>query len=206
MNKSKAAWLCLTGVLLAGMMGMLVLHRQALNRVQQENQILRQQLADQIAGADQLATEVKRLSTLVAANQAEANVIAPQQPSRELLRLRGEVSRLHTLEKDTEAVAQDQMRAAQEKLTKAQTDLALTTKLYEQGLISASDFDEAKFGVEVLQAEAKGNMAEAVRVRLRQAEHQLSRAEDLRSKNLISQTEYDEAARKVASLRAGTGQ
>jgi multidrug resistance efflux pump len=205
MNKSKAAWLCLTGVLLAGMTGMLALHRQALNRVQQENQLLRQQLAAQMARADQLVTETQRLSPLVGANQAEANVISPQGPSRDLLRLRGEVSRLHTLEKDTEAAAQDQMRAAQEKLTNAQADLALTTKLYEQGLVSASEFKEAKFSVEALKAEAKGDMAEAARVRLRQAEAQLSRAEELRSKNLISQTEYDEAVRKVASLRTATG-
>src|SRR5215471_1603265 len=115
MNKSKTAWLCLTGVLLAGMTGMLALHRQAFNRVQLENQLLRHQLAEQIARADQLAAETQRLSTLVWANQAEANAIPPQEPSRELLRLRSEVSRLHTLEKDSEAAAQDQMRAAQEK-------------------------------------------------------------------------------------------
>ena len=82
----------------------------------------------------------------------------------------------------------------------------LATKLHDEGLISDSDFSAAKFAVEVLQAEAKGDTAEAPRARLRQAELDLSRADDLRSKNLISHTEYDKAVRKVATLRAATGQ
>jgi hypothetical protein len=204
-NKSKAAWLCLTGVLLAGMMGVLVLHRQALNRVQQENQLLRQQLADQTARADHLAAETQRLSTLLE-TPADATATSPQDPSREVLRLRGEVSRLHTLEKDTEAAAQDQMRVAQEKLTNALVELTRMTKLRDEAVVSASELSKARFAVEVLQAEAKGDIAGAARVRLQEAEEELSRAQELRSKNLISQTEYDQAVRKVATLRAGTGQ
>ena len=51
-DKLKVVRFGLTGVVLAGMICALVLQRQALNRVQQENKILRQQLADQTSASN----------------------------------------------------------------------------------------------------------------------------------------------------------
>jgi hypothetical protein len=206
-TKLKLARLGLTGVLLAGMAVALALQQQSLNRLRHDNLLLRQQLEDLLPRAEQLAAENQRLSTLTLtpSNQPDAGPASPPQPSSELLRLRGEVTRLHSLEKDTEQSLRAQMQAAQEKLTNAQVELARVTRLRVQGAVSAAELSEARFAVELLQAEAKGDTAEAARVRLRQAEEELARAEQLRSNSLISQNEYDEAVRKVAALRAGTG-
>ena len=53
-----------------------------------------------VAHADQLVVEKARLSTLLAASQTNAGVSLPQEPSRELLRLRGEVGRLRLEERE----------------------------------------------------------------------------------------------------------
>jgi hypothetical protein len=187
------------------MTGALVLQRQSLNRVQQENQSLRQQFDDLMARAEQLAAEKQQLSIFIGANQANAGALSPQEASKDVLRLRGEVARLRVLEKAAEQSLRLKMQAAQEQLTNAEVELARLTKLHSEGAMSATDLSRAKFTVEALQAEAKGDMAEVARIRLRQAEEELSRAAELRSSNsLISQTEYDEAVHRVELLRAGT--
>jgi len=77
------------------------------------------------------------------------------------------------------------------------------TKLYDAKVVSTSEFSEAKYKLEALKAEAKGDSTEVARIRLRQAEEELARATELHKLSLISQTEFDQAAKKVESLRTG---
>lgn len=67
----------------------LALQHQTQMKLREENQSLRQQNEQQLAG---LAAENARLSNLLAAT--ESRQVAPQEPSNELLKLRGEVARL----------------------------------------------------------------------------------------------------------------
>ena len=75
----------LTATVIAGLAIVVVVQHQAQARLRAENQSLRQQAA-QLA---QLAAESRRLSNLVV--QARQSTPQPAEPSRELLRLRGEV-------------------------------------------------------------------------------------------------------------------
>jgi hypothetical protein len=199
----KIAGLCVTGFLLVGMICELAFQRQSLSRVLGENESLRQQLDDLTARAEQLGIEKQQLAKLAATNEADNSASRAKESSRELLRLRGEVARLRPLEKDAEQSLRGQMQAAQANLTNAEIELARLTRLRSEGAVSGNELSKAEFAVELLKAEAKGDMVEAARIRLRQAE--FSRATELRSQSLISQTEYEEAVRKVEVLRAGTG-
>jgi multidrug resistance efflux pump len=93
------------------------------------------------------------------------------------------------------------MQAAQAKVPDAEAELERMTKLFDAKVVSTSEFTQAKYKLEVLRAEAKGDSTEAARVRLRQAEEELSRATELHKLSLISQSEFDQAAKKVESLR-----
>jgi hypothetical protein len=203
-TRSKLAGVCLTGFLFVAMAGMIVIQHQALDRVRQENRLLQEQVDGLSAQSEQLTAEKERLSKLTAAPQAKAGVPAAQEPSREMLRLRGEVGRLRLQERDAEQSLRDEMQAAQAKLANAEAELARLTKLHSEKLVSEIELSQAKFALESLKAEAKGDKTEAAQIRLRQAEEELARAAELRTQSLISQTEYDDAARKVESLRAGT--
>src|SRR2546427_4118496 len=99
---SKLASRFAAGFLLVGIALILVLQEQTLNRVRQENGSLRQQVDQLVARADQLASEKSRLSTLVEASQTNTSVTLAQEPSRELLRLRGEVGRLSVQQREIE--------------------------------------------------------------------------------------------------------
>jgi hypothetical protein len=75
--------------------------------------------------------------------------------------------------------------------------------LHSENLVSVAELDHARFALELLKAQAKGDTAGVARIRVEQAESELSRAAELRSQSLLSQTEYDEALRKVESVRGG---
>jgi len=195
------AGLCVAVFLLASFG--IAFHRRALDRVQQENTLLRQQIDELMAHSEQLAAEKARLSIALAAGRTTTDTPVPQAPSREALRLRGEVGRLRLQDRESEQARCEQMQAAQAKLTNAEVELARLTMAHSEKLVSSAELTNAWFTVELLRAEARGDTAGAAQVRLQQAEEELARATELRSQSLISQTEYDQAVRKVESLRAG---
>jgi hypothetical protein len=97
MNTKRANLAILGGMLLAGLATILVIQRQTLGRLAQDNAALRPQ-AEQ---ARQVAAENERLSNLVASAQAAtADATAARS---ELLRLRGEVGLLRRQVKEREA-------------------------------------------------------------------------------------------------------
>jgi hypothetical protein len=200
---SKPAGIYLAGLLIA-MAVIIVIQHQVLSRVRQENRSLQEQVNGLSAQLEQLTAEKERLSKSAAAQQANASALLPQEPSGEMLRLRGEVGRLRRLERDTDQSLHDQMQAAQGKVANAEAELARLTKLRAENLVSIAEIDQASFDLELLKAQAKGDAAGVSRIRLQQAEKELARAAELRNESLISQTEYDEAIRKVASVKAGT--
>lgn len=95
-----------------------------------------------------------------------------------------------------------QIQAAQVELPYAEAELARLTKLHSSNAITDQDFSEAKYKVEELNAESKGDNAGALRIRLRQAEENLARARDLLGRSLISQEDYEQAKLKVELLQA----
>ncbi len=202
---SKLVALGLTALLLAGIPVMLVMQHQALDRVRQQNRLLQQQVDGLIAQADQLTEERDRLSSLIVAHEAKTSAPVAREQLSELLRLRGDVGRLLLQEREIEQSRRDQMQAAQAKQPNAESELARLTKLHSMNLVSAAELDQARFGLELLKAQANGDVVEIGRIRLQQAEAELARAAELRKQSLISQTEYDEALRKVDSVRAGAG-
>jgi serine/threonine protein kinase len=95
-----------------------------------------------------------------------------------------------------------QIQAAQVELPYAEAELARLTKLHSSNVISDQVFSEAKYKVEELKAESKGDEAEVLRIQLRQAEENRARAKDLFGRSLIGQEEYEQAKLKVELLRA----
>lgn len=158
--------------------------------------MLRQQLVDAAARAEELVAENARLS-------ASATAAIPEPPSRELLRLRGEAGRLRVAEREAQQVRLTEMQAAQAKLTNAEVELARMMKLYSEKVVTVADLNRARHNVEVLKAEAKGDAAEVARVRLREAEEELALATELRKRGVMSHAEYEEAVRKLELLRGG---
>jgi multidrug resistance efflux pump len=151
-----------------------------------------------------LDAEKEQLSKPVAAQNAKAATPQAQEQTGELLRLRGEVGRLHLQDREQEQVRRDELEIARAKIPDAEAELARLTKLYSDKLISTQELSHATVVVELLKADANGDKAEAARFRLRQAEEELARSAQLRSQSAISQGEYLEAVRKAESLRAGT--
>src|SRR5688500_11647841 len=96
------AAIVVTVFLLVGMAVMLVIQQQALSRARNDNGSLGRQVDDLVAQAAQLAAEKTRLSMLLAASRTNAGVRIPQEPSGELLRLRGEVGRLRVQDREVE--------------------------------------------------------------------------------------------------------
>src|SRR5262249_47280086 len=138
---------------------------------------------------------------LLAPREPQSNTPAGQEQFSELLRLRGEVGRLRSQEREAEQARQREMLAAKAKVPEAEAQLARLKKLYSQKVVSEQEFNQFQLEVALLKAAANGDQAEAARIRLQQAEAELARAARLRSQSLISQTEYDEALRKAESLR-----
>jgi multidrug resistance efflux pump len=199
---SRALWL-LGGFVFVAASFVAMFH--ALFNERMENESLRGQVFELTARVDKLVQENRIL--MIATEKAKGGSERPRTPTiaptSEVLRLRGEVSRLQSLEREATQAQVAKMQAAQAKVPDAEAELERMTKLFDAKVVSTSEFIEAKYKLEALKAEAKGDSAEAARLRLRQAEEELSRATELHKLSLISQTEFDQAAKKVESLRTG---
>jgi multidrug resistance efflux pump len=196
---SKLATVCLA----AGLIGTVVMQHSAINRFRQENRSLQQQVEQLTAQSEQFAAEKEQLSRLIAVHPTVAAQSPGQQPSSEVLRLRGEVGRMRLEVKESEDSRRAEMQAAQSKIADAETNLERVTKLRAVGVISEPELSHAQFAVQLLKAEANGDKPLAAKIRLQEAEQDLARATQLRNVGVISQSEYDDAARKVESLRTG---
>lgn len=119
---SRLAFVCLGGYLLVGIAFALVLQRQALNHVRQENRLLLQRVEELVAQTGQLTAETERLSKLTEAQHPKDGLL-PQEQFAELLRLRGEVGRLHLQDREAEQSRRDRMQGAQAKLPDAELNL-----------------------------------------------------------------------------------
>jgi hypothetical protein len=199
---SRIFGLGLAGLLVGLLMLALVLQHQSLRSVRQENQLLQQQVDQLTAQAEQAATEKQRLADRVASPRLTPSAQLPQEQRDELLRLRGEVARLRSLKKEDEQSRRDQMQAAQAKLTKAEAELAALTKLQAQNIASTGQLNRASLAVELLKAEANGEVTAAAQVRLRQAEAELEAISELYRKQIASEGEYSKAKYTVDLRRA----
>jgi chromosome segregation protein len=200
---SKRVRQCLVGTVLLGLLGLVLMQHEDLNRLRQENRVLQEQAAELNAQLEQQAAEQERLAQQIAAQKTDSSTSSAPAQSSELLRLRGEVGRLRLEQTDAGRSRQAEMEA-RDRLPDAEAELARVTKLRAAQLVSVQEFSQAQFAVELLKAQAKGDKAEEARLRLRQAEEELARAAELRKQSAISRIDYDEAARKVESLRAAT--
>ena len=180
----------------------LVLQHQSLRRASQENQLLRQQVDQLAAEAEQAATEKQRMADLVASPRSTPSAQLPQEQHDELLRLRGEVARLRSLGKEDEQARRDKMEAAQVKLPRAEAELAQLKRLHAQGIASAGQINQDSLAVELLKAEAKGDVTAAAQVRLRQAEAELEAISEVYRMGVASQGEYNKAKYAVDLRRA----
>jgi len=189
---------------LVGLAGTVLMQHETINRIQEENHSLQEEVQRLTAQADQFAVEKEELSKLVSVQPANAPPSSGQEPSGEVLRLRGEVGRMRIEVRETEDSRPAEMQMAQSKVAEAETNLARLTKLREVDAISEHELSRAQFAVQMLKAEANGDRALAKQIRLQEAEQDLARATELRKVGVISQSEYDDAARKVESLRTGT--
>jgi multidrug resistance efflux pump len=70
--------------------------------------------------------------------------------------------------------------------------------------MSETEYNQARYAVDVARAELRGDEVEAGQIKLRQAEEELTRAAELRSQSRISEEEYNEAVLRVELLRVGT--
>jgi Tfp pilus assembly protein PilV len=200
---SKLAAVCLA-VGVVGLAATVVMQHASIDRLQQENSLLQQQVERLTAQSKQFAAEKDELSKLIAARPANTPSAPGQEQSSEVLRLRGEVGRMRLEVKESEVSRRAEMQAAQSKIADAETNLARLTKMFAVGAVSEPELSHAQFAVQLLKAEAKGDKALAAQLRLQEAEQDLARAAKMRNVGVISQSEYDEAARKVESLRTGT--
>jgi hypothetical protein len=90
------------------------------------------------------------------------------------------------------------------RLKRAEQKLAGATKLKNDNLISQEELDQAKFEVDLLNAESAGNAVEASFLRLTRAEQKFARltATKLRNDSAISQEEIDQAKFEADLLNA----
>jgi hypothetical protein len=173
--------------------------QRELQRSRALNRTLQSRVDDLLAQQERaLAVAEQAATSLVSASTAPREDV-----SRELMQLRGEAARLRLQDRQAEELRQEQMRAAQAKLKAAEVDAARLATLHAEGVVSSAELSKARFTVEILQAEARGDVAEATKVRLRQAEDELARAAELRKESLISEADYQQAVRKVNALRGG---
>src|SRR5882757_11069236 len=132
---SKLAIVCLAVCVLVGMASTVLVQHKAINRLRQENRSLQQQIERLIAQSDQFAAEKEQLSKLIAAQPAIAASSSGQQPSSEVLRLRGEVGRMRIEVRESEESRRAEMQAAQNKIADAETNLARMAKMHAVGAI-----------------------------------------------------------------------
>jgi len=202
-TRLKLAIVWMAAGLIVVLAGTIVMEHATIERLRQENGSLRRQVERLAAQSEQFAAEKEELSKLIAAQPAKA-AQPGQEPSSELLRLRGEVGRMRLEVKESEESRRAEMQAAQNKIADAETNLARLTKMFAVGATSEPELSHAQFALQLLKAEAKGDKALAAKIRLQEAEQDLARATKMRNVGAISQSDYDETARKVESLRTGT--
>jgi len=89
-------------------------------------------------------------------------------------------------------------------LRQAEEELERASELYRQQGMSETEYNQARYAVDVARAELRGDEVEAGQIKLRQAEEELTRAAELRSQSRISEEEYNEAVLRVELLRVGT--
>jgi hypothetical protein len=202
----KAAWkiagLAATGMGLLGAALFVATQRQALHETLHENQLLRDSLVELEARVARLSEENERLALRPLFTNARPDGTASAQPSRELLQLRNEVTRLRPQATKAEQTRQAQRREAAAQLANAESELTKVTELREKNLVSEAELNKAQYAVDLLRAESAGDAAAVRRIRLRYAELELDRASKLFSQSFISKSEYDQAVRLVQSLRA----
>lgn len=211
MNRAlKLSGICLGASLLIALMLRLVSQSQTVERLRRENLSLKQQLDDLTAQVDQLSGEKEGLLKLIPDQQEQMASPLAQNQLAELLRLRGEVGRLHVElnraeqsnpGKQAEQVNQEQVQAALAKLPDAEAKLERLAKLHSDGLVSDTELTQAEFAVRVLKAEATGDKTEVAQIKLQQAEAEFERAGKLREQSVISQQEYEEARQNAEELK-----
>jgi hypothetical protein len=173
-----------------------------ITRLREEKLALQQQVEELNARMEKLAAEKEAFSNSAAARDGITVATNSPDTSGELLRLRGEVSRLRWAEQELDQGRLTAMQAAQARLADARAELDRARKMREVGAISESDLIKADFDAQALEAAAKGDTAEEARIRLRQAEAELARAGLMRNAGAMSQGEYEAAAKKVEEMRA----
>ena len=200
---SKSVAFCLAGVGVC-LCVVIVRQNQSLSRLRDENRALHDLIENLSSQSSLLTAENERLSKLATTAEGSGKTAPAQEPSNELLRLRGEVGRLRLETRDAEQSRGAEMQAAQAKIGAAEADLARLTTLRSRQVVSEQELRHAQFAVQILKAEASGDKSLASQIRLQQAEEELARAAELRKQSVISQGEYDQALHKVEILRAGT--
>jgi hypothetical protein len=186
----------------AGVASFVWTQRVEITRLREEKLALQQQLEELNARTEKLAAEKEAFSNSAAAQDGITVATNTPDTSGELLRLRGEVSRLRWAEQELDQGRLTAMQAAQARLADARAELVRARKMREVGAISESDLIKADFEAQALEAAAKGDTAEEARIRLRQAEAELARAGLMRNAGAMSQGEYEAAAKKVEEMRA----
>lgn len=180
--------ICAAGVLL-------IAQSIAMRSVKAENRRLRTELAElreKVAGG-------------LAGKQGGSVGLAEEQ-FQELLRLRGEVSQLRTLEEAQNEKSGKERQAAFNKLPEAEARLARLSMLHSEGLLSSRELNQADMEVQLLEAEINGAAeVEKTRIKLRFAEENLARYSELHKAGLISKTDFEEATANVESLKALLG-
>ena len=179
----------ITSLLVVGV-AILALQHRYLTRSNTENHAFKQRVDQLMAENDRFKTEVSRLSQIIP-RAPSGGASLPKEQTSELLRLRGEIGRLRSLERETEQLRREQMQSAQTKVSDAQAEFERLEKLHADNLVSAPELDRAKFALDLLKAKAKGDATEGVQVRLRHASKELERASELYRQNLISDAEYN---------------
>ena len=138
-----------------------------------------------------------------APSQQDTNSRLASEQFRELLRLRGEVSRLRRLEADQNQKLNEQRQLAFKKLPEAEEKLKRLGVLHSEGVLSASELNKANLEVQLLAAEVKGaSEIEKNKIKLQFAEQDLARFTELHKAGVISQTEFEKASATVQTLKA----
>ena len=87
------------------------------------------------------------------------------------------------------------------RLKQAELEMQRAADLYQQKMISASEYEKAKAMVDVRRAELRGDQTEVARVELAQAEAQLARLSEVHREKLVSDAEYEQAKFAVEEAR-----
>lgn len=197
--------ICVAALICAVMAVVIWKQNQEMSRIRSENEQLNEQLVELKGLAERLAEDKSRLTKSAAADQTSGGTLGREQ-FLELLRLRGEHGRLMDFERQADEGRREQMKAAEAGLVKAESALEHATRLHSKGFVTDEDVAQAEFAVEALRAQAKGDMAEAARIKseaaLAKAESDLAFAERLHAKGVVVAAHVDRARLNLAELEA----